>query len=500
MFNPNNFVAVHGIKQPPLAFLQRVRKRLYFLIPPLLLVITVVLVAVASFGAFKISTRFVKAMLAGVVFFLLTLWGEEFVLLAPIAISTTLLDVQSLPYLFGFSSDELVVFFLLGLVLVNYLSGKNSFVHTPLDWPVFLFVIATIISLLNAKYNLGTVSNFRNFVSRMMVMYLVFFVVTNLIRTRRQLMRLLGGMLILASITAVLVVVQQALGGKTMILPFQEHVNNATVLGQELVGVGRISSPGSALVYVLLFPVFILYTTPEYMGSRKWLLFIPVVFFPMAIAFTFTRGLWIGTAFSAIVFIFLGRDRRKSFVLLVLALVIMSYLLVPLLGAYFPRVNTIVAGLAARFGSLFADDELVYDSSTQWRLKENELALAKVKEYPILGIGPGADYRAEWYEGDDLMHYVHNGYLWLLVDFGLVAAIMFLWFSIVYLVRAFLFGSCLHDRILGGLVIGLALSYLALLVCNISSPRLFSAKYILLVSFILGISEVAIKLDRERAS
>jgi O-antigen ligase len=457
---------------------------------------TLALGAVSGLLATELPFRKVGMLLAGPVVFFVALSRPELVILLKLVISLGIVRNRSIQ---GFGITELCLMLLLGLVMARSLSnrGKGAFVRTPLDLPILLFFVASFISYLNAKYNLGTQSLLLLYAWRAFSGYLVFFAVTNLLRTQRQLMTLVGSMLVMATILAALMIAQQVVGPSASIIPGKGGVGTATALGRGFSDVARVAIPGSALVCVMLFPAFILYITPEHMQARKWLSLIPVVLLPLAIAFTFTRSMWIGTVVSSAIFIIITRSQSKKFVLLIVVGVIVASLLVSLLGVYFPRVDSIVEALSLRAGSLFAGDELLYDGSTQWRLRENELAIAKVKEYPLLGVGPGGEYRHPWWNGDTLTHYMHNGYLYLLTDVGIVGFLPFFWFSIVYLFRGFSSWRTIQDPVLKGLVIGFTLSYIAVLSSNTTSPRLLEANYIPLLGVMLGVNEVAIRLAQQ---
>ena len=483
--------------QPLLNVLHTLRARSHYLRVLFLIGATIIFAIVSGVLAFNMEKRFVEAAVAGVAFFLLSLLGVEVVILAALVMAATLFNVNDLPHLFGFSTVELSVFFLLGLVIVNCLSSKESFVRTPLDWPIFLFVGAAIVSFVHAKYNLGTVSMFRNSVMRTMLVYLLFFAVTNLIKTRRQLMRLVRGMFIVATITAGFMVAQQAVGSTVSILPGQEQVYGATALGQELVGTVRLSSVGAVTICMMLFPALLLQVVPGHMWGRKWLSGIMLLLFPAAIAFTFDRNLWIGVAIASVILALIVRAEGSRVVLLVSVFLIGAILLGSLLNAYVPRIGTMFEALSIRFMSLFAGDELVYDDSTQFRLLENEYAMATIREYPLLGIGPGAVYRPQIRAlGDPPRSYVHNAYLWLLVDFGTVGFLPFLVFSIIFLVRGISAWYKLDDPILRGLAVGFSMGYVILLVSSVAAPRLMGTYGAVLVGIGLGVNEVIIRLGQ----
>ncbi len=298
---------------------------------------------------------------------------------------------------------------------------------------------------------------------------------------------------------AVFMIAQQIVGTSFSILPAGEQVvGEATVLGKTQAGVVRVSTSAAVIVFALFLPVLILHATPEFLKNRKWLTLIPLVVFPIAIAFTFDRNMWLGTALGCLIYILLAHIKsiRIMSILLILALGVM--LMVSLLDDYFPRIDDVTAAIGNRFNSLFAGSDLVNDSSTQWRLMENEYAIPVILENPVLGLGPHAEYRpAVRKPADHLTHYVHNGYLWILVDFGIMGFLPFLWFSIAHLAMGVRSWYTLRDPVLRGLVAGLTASYVGLLISNLVAPRFLTIHGSLLVSIILGMSQVAIRLDRQ---
>jgi O-antigen ligase len=290
-------------------------------------------------------------------------------------------------------------------------------------------------------------------------------------------------------------IAQQAVGTSVSIIPGVTGVGAATVLTQEFGDVARVSLRGSAIVYVMLLPAFILYVTPEYSKRRKWLLLFPVVLLPLAIAFTFDRNMWIGATLAMVVFVLIAGFESKKVLFLIVAWIVVASLLVPLASTFHPRVDSIMKALSLRAASLFAGDELEYDSSTQWRLRENSLAIPKIQEHPILGLGPGSEWRRPMIEGGDyLTHYIHNAYLYLLLDLGIVGFLSFLCISILALVRGLSSWRTLREPVMRGLVLGFTLSFIAVLSSSMTSPRLLEPSFAPLIGVMLGVNEVAIRL------
>lgn len=480
-------------------YLNVIRKKLLPLLLPLLTGATVALGIALGYLATEVSLEMGIMALGGIVVLLLAFYKPEFVILLMVMMNATIFSIGE--RFFGFSPIHYCAFLLLGIVVLRIFSTQKeyAFVHTPLDWPFLLFFVGGTVSALNAIYNLGTISDFRNPSWKIFITFLVFFAVTNLVRTRRQLMTLLGGMLVMATIVAIFMIVQQVIGTSANILPGSDTaVNEAKVLGKTQTGVARVSTSAAVIVFTLFLPVLILHATPEFLKNRKWLTFIPLIVFPMAIAFTFDRNMWIATALGGLIYISIAHTKSVRLISALLILVLGAVLMISLLDDYFPRIDNVTAAIVNRFDSLFAGNDLVNDSSTQWRLMENEYAIPVILDYPVLGIGPHAEYRPPIRKPvDNITHYIHNGYLWILLDFGIVGFLPLLWFSIAHLVMGFRSWYTLHDPVLRALVIGLTVSYVGLLISNVVAPRFLTIHGSLLAGIILGMSQVAIRLGRQ---
>ena len=497
------FTSISRVQRSAEFYWELARAKLKTMAIPALAIGTLALGAAAGLLAAMLPLlpeRRVK-LLAGLPVVFVVFYSPHLLILLMLAVSSTVIDSASTTVIARFTAVELCLLLLLGLILARALSdrGENALVRTPLDWPIFLFFVASVISLLNAKYILRTY-NFKTMaIWRVLFDYMVFFAVTNFVRTRRQLMTLVGGMFVMATVVAALMIAQQAAGASTSIIPGIKSWT-ATALNEEFSGVARVSLPGSALVYVMLMPALILHVTPEYLKGRKWLSLIPVVLLPMGIAFTFDRNMWIGATLAAIAFILISRIESKKFLMLIGAWIVVAAFFVPLAKTYYPKVDAIVEALSFRASSLFAGDELVYDSSTQWRLEENRLAIPKIQERPILGLGPGSDWRRSARGGQYwLTHYIHNAYLYLLLDLGIAGFLPFLCFAILALIRGFSSWRRIREPVMRGLVLGFTLSFIAVLSSCTTSPRLLEASYVPLIGVMLGINEVIIRLG-ERTS
>ena len=299
--------------------------------------------------------------------------------------------------------------------------------------------------------------------------------------------------------TAALMVVQAALGTSVRIIPYVS-IGYASVFDQEFVGVTRVIPPGAILVYITLFPALVFQSIPENPRARKWMLFAPVILLLVAIAFTFSRTWWTGMTFSLIVLLFIiPEDQRRAILTIIFVLAVVLFLSAWFLNAYFPRVENVIEALYLRAASFFTGDRIRSAGGTQWRIQEIESAIVRIRDHPLLGVGPGGKLRNEWWSGDPLTRYMHNSYFFILADLGIAGFLPFVWFSVAYVVRGFLLGSKLRDPGLRGWVLGLTLSYITLLIAGISGPEFMTWHTVPVVGVMLGVNEVAIRLGQRSA-
>ena len=467
-------------------------------------------VGALAFGVFagllaaKLPPVITLMALANLAVLLVAFSRPDLVILLMLTISSSIIDPRAIPSIsvgFRFTAVEMCLILLLGLVVARFLSsrGETDFVRTPLDLPLLLFFAASTISFFNALYNLGETRGWLVPYWRVLFDYLVFFAVTNLVRTRQQLVTLVSGLLVMTTIMAALMIVQGAVGPSVKVIP-NASLGYATAFDQEFVGVTRVLPAGVSLIFIMLFPALILHTTPEYLRARKWLSLIPLLLLPVAIALTFNRTWWAGTLVSLIILLFISpASQRKKLIIFMCVLVMILSLSVYFLNAYIPRTGNIVEALYLRAASFFAVARIESGGGDEWRLRENEAAMIRIKEHPLLGVGPGGKLRHEWWLGDGFTRFMHNSYLFILADLGILGFLPFLWFSVAYLVRGFVFGLTLQDPVLKGWVLGLTLGYIALLIAGAAGAELVGWHTTPVIGVMLGVNEVAIKLGQQSA-
>jgi len=460
----------------------------------------IVLGTISGLLATKIPLSVALLALAGLLVVVNALSRPELVILLMLITSSSIYDQRQIPTInvgFGFTAIELCLIFLLGLVIAQSLGDKKTpYAKTALDLPIILFFLVSFVSLLNAALNLGTDVDLMEYQWRILFSYLAFFAVTNLIRTRRQLHTLIIGMFTIATIVAAMMIVQQAVGTSVEILPGRVQI--AGVGEEDFAGVSRIRVPGESLILVMFMPALILLVTHEHLDWKRWLLLTVTVLLLTAQAFTFNRRMWAGTATAIItVFVLSTREQRKKLVSFFVVIAILGTVVIPLATMFAPKLGVIFDALYIRAASLFSGDEVKYSSSWQWRVMEIGYAKRVIRQHPLLGMGPGNDYRPRVKPNDKLTGYIHNGYYFVLTDFGVLGFSMLAWFSALFLVRGFRLWSTIEDKTFRVVALGLALSYITVLITCVAAPAFMEWYWTPILGVMLGINEVIYRLDRE---
>jgi len=169
-------------------------------------------------------------------------YRPEFGLLAIVVVVGGLIDFERLPLLsmgrISFHITDLILLYLLALVLMKALFVPSfKVVRTPLDIPLIWFYFAVLLSAILGITLFSLDMNFVLRRVRALTYYLGFFCVTNLIRDRRQLIVLIGGLFVVAVLACLAMLIQA-------LIPSLYLVKTLTVTlvtaGREYAGVLRI--------------------------------------------------------------------------------------------------------------------------------------------------------------------------------------------------------------------------------------------------------------------
>jgi O-antigen ligase len=274
---------------------------------------------------------------------------------------------------------------------------------------------------------------------------LVYFYVANNVRTRQDVIFVVSLLLVACLLESLVNIVLQFTGMPSTIWGAPTQIQIEAHPGQSFMRIGgTVGSPNFAAAYFsisLACAASVLFTN---LGRAiKWLAAAVLLLGGVALIFTFSRGGWMATALAVTLICLLGSRRRKfSLKTPIVFLLILGML-------YLPFQNVISA-------RLLEDDK----GSAESRIPLMKLAFRIIEDNPVLGVGANnftavmdryltSDFRAGW------LFAVHNKYLLVLAETGVVGLLAFL----VFIVDAFRKGwRCwlLEDPLLSPLALGFA--------------------------------------------
>ena len=390
----------------------------------------------------------------------------------------------------NFQVSDIILISLLVVVMLKLIFQSDfSFHKTPLDLPVLLFCIAVVIGIGTAVINHGIRFSYTTYDARILLHYSLFFAVTNLIRTKSQLMRLLRGFILIGIFVALLIFFQ-ALLGNTFQLVSSEYFKESAVL--------RAYHPGFVVVFIILMVIISLLTISHTTLPIRITYFIVLLIMGLAVLFSLTRNVIVSTALSIIVLFILLRGMQLSRLvmsLIVLGMVVIAGFTVLTLVNPESVVLAYPSSIMQRFSNLFSVEGLSGESNLYWRFFELRFAWEKVVENPMWGIGLHTNYRPPFIGEDAPANFIHNGYMMVWLKTGLIGLIAFLWFIILFQARGFRLWARVHDDFLQATALGFSLVFFAMMFSNWGAPLFVENFNLAFFAAMMGINEVIFSLN-----
>jgi|GEM_PF-1643817 len=389
--------------------------------------------------------------------------------------------------------DLILGFLLLLIFLKPAVNLEFTFVRTPLDLPVILFAVSSIVACFTAvRFGVDFILTVPE--ARYIIFYLTFFLVTNLVRDGHALRWLFVALFIIATVTAVVTIAQAAVGSSVQLMPGM--VGSVNVADQEFVGINRVEAPGLVLVQFMLVAGFALLV----MGRGK----IPPLVHAgilglllLSVILPFYRGIWVAALFSlALVFPVLSPGRKAGLIVALLVAIPALLITGSVLESFGGKVGTYTVALVTRAESLVSGAAINNQGDT-WnnRTEEVQDAMKSISRYPVFGIGYENQYRTAGRFRNDRGTYVHNGYVSVLLKMGLVGFIPFIWMVSVFLMRGYRLWKQVRHPFFQAVALGLTLGFTGLLIANISDPRMVGNwKWTAVFGVVMGINEVIYRL------
>jgi len=434
----------------------------------------------------------------GIVIIIAITFKPEIGLIGLVIVTTTIMSVSYLPTFHfsfgGFYITDLIIIFLLSLVIFKTLHYKDlALVRTRIDIPILLLFVAAIISIYTAITKFGVAQDIAIRSIRWMVYYLVFFITTNLIREKTQLHFLINSIIVIATIVAIIIIIQSFFGDKISIV-FGGKVRTLITAGDEYSGATRVVIPGKEIIYFSFFIVSCNFLINQNYRA-KLINILHLSLQGLAIILIYSRNIYftILIAMGVLLFLISKYDRRKILISISIIILIL-FIFIPLLNRASGKFYVLSDSFSQRITSLFDKD--IRQETVDWRYWEVPFAIEKISKYPILGIGLGNSYRPGR-NHDDPGQYIHNAYLFVLMYMGIIGFIPFLWLFIILISRGFRNWKKVRDPFLKAVLLGITLGFLGNMIRNMVAPSLIEGLHVATFGILMGINELIIKINRE---
>jgi O-antigen ligase len=413
----------------------------------------------------------------------------------------------------GLELRDLALIAMLSLLSFRGLIRKELAIPwPPVAIPLIIFLAFALFSTFYAIVFRHVAANWVFSELRAVVFYSVFFVTAWAVTTSRQIKSVLVGMYIIADLIAGVVILQQFLGTNKYLLAAMSY-SNWRVYAELAGGTGglgtvRIMPPGVLLVYFMMIISFCMLVFLAQRWRRRIFLILQISFLGISLLLTYTRALWIGTAFAlgvVLLAIFpIYKAKVVRYFVTAGALIFVLFSLINIFALQDIGNSALVTGLLERVGSIFTPNATMESASIQWRLFENGEAIRSISENPLLGVGLGNSYRGlttlqgeslGWRTGGSLAadsitrftRFIHNGYLYIAVKLGIPAFICFLWFCMAFSIIGWILFRRLAKGQYKGMVLAILAGFIGLLLWSIYHQHFMMTESTAIIGLVAGL-------------
>jgi O-antigen ligase len=420
-------------------------------------------------------------------------------LLAILFLTSGLVDPGRLPLLpagpFSLHLADGILLFLLAKVALKALTHPGLPARrTPLDFPLLWFYLAVLLSAGTAMLNPSFETDWVLRQVRPLTYYLSFFCVTHLFEKKRQVSFLIKGCFAIA-IAASLVMLVQAIYPSFQLASGRSA--ELVTAGQRFEGVERSYLQVDRLVY-FMFVISVCFLVARTRFLPSLVEFARAGLLGAGLFFTFQRNYWL-SAGAMLVFMGLlvtGPARIR----MIRRGVAAAAVLVLLLSCPAVSQHRYVMAAWNRLTWGMRLETLARDGSVHWRGIETRHAFESFAQHPLLGVGLRNFYRPAYprdreIQPNGLRWYVHNAYLWVLVDMGAFGFLPFTWFYAAAIWRGLARWRTVGDVYLRALTLGITLGVLGQAITNLVAPNFFQSWALAVFPILLGVREVILRGD-----
>jgi O-antigen ligase len=440
------------------------------------------------------SPPLILSGLVGLILLIATFKNPEIVILVVLCLVSDLVPARfnapiRLPVGTFHVSDLLLIWLLFVVVFRVFTDKTFPYVKTPLDKPVLLFFAAVVVAMGTSMFRFGMRLKEAQIEARVFMYYLVFFAVTNLIRTRLQLVRLVRGILAIGLLVAGMMIAQAMLGQSLLLMDRQ------ILRGRQLM---RFFHPGTVVIFTALM-MLICDIALRRQHQNRLLRPLSVLVLGGGILLTLARNLLISGLVSLAVLIFILREfplGRLAGNFLLIACIAFEVVAVAVIGGKESLVLQYPTAFLGRVSHMSSGAIMTSDETLVSRWIEIRYAWAHIVESPIFGIGLYRPYRPPFYVGDNVTRYVHNAYVSIWLKTGLLGLIPFLWICARFLRRGFQNWRSVQDDFLRAVTLGFTLTFLAMMASNLVAPFFVQGWNLAIFGVMLGINELILVHDQ----
>jgi len=363
------------------------------------------------------------------------------------ALCVVLLNPFDFPIELGYITlhlNEVLISAVLGAWLLGILIQRR---WRALSWYEVLWAVPFIIGLALSAYNAVYLSSVVKQILRWLELILLAWYVGNVMRPREAIKAVVNALLIVGTLTCILGIVQTLAGPEAGINAGRQWLtlyNNSTMRAYSTFG----HSNQFAGYIILLIPLAFVQFMEETLLLFRILIGAATLIMITALVFTFSRGAWVATALMGGVLIYLNVPKK---IILIATLVVAVGLTIYLLNqGPLQKAQRSVVERAVSFKQPAKDD------SFNFRIVCAQTACKMFVRHPWIGFGAGEYlvnirkyFDEKYYAWQAIDTHIHNLYLQILVESGIVGLAGFLlWigYCLVVQVRGFLRLAAGYDR------------------------------------------------------
>ena len=391
------------------------------------------------------------------------------IILTPLVFYPYLVRIFNPPKELAFNILVIIGLMLWKLKMVNKEEVKIT--PTPLNLPILAFMVICPLSLLWSNSPMVSLLELPLFLAGP----ILYFIIANNIKSEHQVNRLLTSLLIISSLLGIYGIFQY----NGIDFPFwKANVGRNQVFGL----FGNVNYFAEYMIVPLPLAISLFFATRN--RTHKILLLIGILAMGGSLILTFTRGSYLAIGISSLFMFFLYlASRGKSFIkehkkifIFILALIILVTFLFALPNPL-NKPGTVISKIKGRISI----SQFTKGSSLKRRIAIWGFTTMIIKDHPILGSGLGTfkynslNYQAKFFDqGENRRLYpygiadkVHNEYLQLGAEIGILGLGIFLWLLITYFNYGIKLLKRLKDEYKQGIAIGLMGGVVAVLIDGI---------------------------------